>query len=124
MKDELKMSCNTLNHSVQEVLGRKFPCFSNRQLTRWYGNTRTMSRTLKHIFQRTDANIQLLEKLDIIRRTSEYARLYGIDFFSVLSRGSQYRVEASMLRIAHSLGYLAASATKSQVSRYHILLIQ
>ena len=36
--------------------------------------------------------MQFLDKLDFVRRTAESARLYGIDFFSVLSRGSQYRV--------------------------------
>lgn len=35
---------------------------------------------------------------------AESARLYGIDFYSVLSRGSQYRVEAVMLRVAHRQG--------------------
>lgn len=39
-----------------------------------------------------------MDKLDLLGRTSEMARLFGIDFFSVLSRGSQYRVEAVMLR--------------------------
>lgn len=41
-----------------------------------------------------------MDKLDLLGRTSEMARLFGIDFFSVLSRGSQYRVEAVMLRYA------------------------
>ena len=53
----------------------------------------------------------------MVRRTAEYARLYGIDFYSVLSRGSQYRVEAVLLRIAHSFDFIAASGTKLQVSR-------
>ena len=34
-------------------------------------------------------NFQILEKLNVIGRTSEFARLYGIEFESVLSRGSQ-----------------------------------
>jgi hypothetical protein len=37
---------------------------------------------------------QFLDKLDLVRRTAESARLYGIDFFSVLTRGSQYRVRS------------------------------
>ncbi|WCJ30011.1 DNA polymerase zeta catalytic subunit [Euphorbia peplus] len=35
--------------------------------------------------------------IDKINRTSELARAFGIDFFSVLSRGSQYRVESMLL---------------------------
>ena len=41
-----------------------------------------------------------MDKLDLVGRTSEMARLFGIDFFSVLCRGSQYRVEAVMLRLS------------------------
>ena len=50
-----------------------------------------------------------------INRTSELARVFGIDFFSVLSRGSQYRVESMVLRLAHTQNYLAISPGKQQV---------
>lgn len=51
-----------------------------------------------------------------VNRTSELARVFGIDFFSVLSRGSQYRVESMFLRLAHSQNYLAISPGNHQVS--------
>ena len=44
------------------------------------------------------------------------ARAFGIDFFSVLARGSQYRVESMMCRLAHSQNYLLLAASKEQVS--------
>jgi DNA polymerase zeta len=44
-----------------------------------------------------------------MRKIAESARLYGIDFYSVIHRGSQYRVEASLLIKAHSLDYLLLS---------------
>lgn len=50
-----------------------------------------------------------------INRTSELARVFGIDFFSVLSRGSQYRVESMFLRLAHTQNYLAISPGNQQV---------
>ena len=43
-------------------------------------------------------------------------RLYGIDFTSVLTRGSQYRVEASLLKKAHALGYLLVSPSRRRVA--------
>lgn len=48
---------------------------------------------------------------------SEMARLFGIDFFSVLSRGSQFRVEAVMLRVAKPLPhrYILVSPSRDQV---------
>lgn len=51
-----------------------------------------------------------------INRTSELARVFGIDFFSVLSRGSQYRVESMVLRLAHTQNYLIISPGKQQVA--------
>jgi len=51
-----------------------------------------------------------------INRTSELARVFGIDFFSVLSRGSQYRVESMLLRLAHTQNYIAISPGSQQVA--------
>ena len=44
------------------------------------------------------------------------ARLFGIDFYSVLSRGSQYRVEAVMLRVTKRKNFLLVSPSKNQVA--------
>ena len=46
---------------------------------------------------------------------SEFARVFGIDFFSVLSRGSQYRVESMMIRLAKTENFVAFSPSKRQV---------
>lgn len=50
-----------------------------------------------------------------INRTSELARVFGIDFFSVLSRGSQYRVESMLVRLAHTQNYVLISPGHQQV---------
>jgi hypothetical protein len=44
-----------------------------------------------HILERACNCLALLDAIDLIQRTCELARVFGIDFFSVLSRGSQYR---------------------------------
>ena len=46
-------------------------------------------RVIQYYLLRCVANNNLLEKFNLIGRTSEFARLYGILFYSVLSRGSQ-----------------------------------
>lgn len=38
---------------------------------------------------RVTANLELMDQLDIVGRTSEFARVFGIEFYHVLSRGSQ-----------------------------------
>ncbi len=52
-------------------------------------------------------------------RTGELARAFGIDFFSVLTRGSQYRVEAMMVRLAHTQNYVLPAPSKQQVPAWH-----
>ena len=44
------------------------------------------------------------------------ARIYGIDFNSVLTRGSQYRVEAMLIRKALQQQFLLLSPSKQQAS--------
>ena len=58
-----------------------------------------------------------------INRTSELARIFGIDFFSVLSRGSQYRVESMFLRLARTQNYVAISPGSQQVFVSHVLIL-
>jgi hypothetical protein len=50
-----------------------------------------------------------------VGRTGETGRAFGIDFLAVLYRGSQYRVESLMARLAHSQNYLLPSPSKEQV---------
>ena len=73
------------------------------------------SRVADYMVSRAALTLQLLEHLDLVGRTSEMARLFGIDFFSVLTRGSQFRVEAVMMRVYRPLGFLAPSPTPAEV---------
>jgi len=53
-------------------------------------------------------------RLDLVGKTTEFAKVYGIEFYHVISRGSQYRVESMMLRIARKLNFIALSASQKQ----------
>lgn len=58
----------------------------------------------------------MIEQLDLLGRTAELARTFGIDFFAVLTRGSQYRVESMMARLAHTQNYLLLTCSKEEVA--------
>jgi DNA polymerase elongation subunit (family B) len=45
----------------------------------------------------------------------EFARVFGVDFFSVISRGSQFKVESFMFRIAKPESFVLRSPNKQQV---------
>jgi DNA polymerase zeta len=62
-----------------------------------------------------------LEANELIPRTSEQARLLGVDFFSVFSRGSQFKVESIMFRIAKPENFILVSPSRKQVGGQNAL---
>ena len=44
---------------------------------------------VEYYLTRAKANIEIIDQLDVVGKTSEFARVFGIEFFDVLSRGSQ-----------------------------------
>ena len=46
-------------------------------------------RTIDYYVTRAKGNLQIMDQIDLIGQTSEFARVFGIEFFHVLSRGSQ-----------------------------------
>jgi DNA polymerase zeta len=64
--------------------------------------------------ERARTLIEILKQLDLIGRTCELAKLFGIQFYEVLSRGSQFRVESMMIRIAKRRNYIPVSPSVEQ----------
>ncbi|XXG54196.1 hypothetical protein AAC387_Pa03g2142 [Persea americana] len=118
MRSEIKLNMYTVEAAAEAVLRRKVPSFPFRVLTQWFssGPTRARFQCIEHIIERAKLNLEIINQLDLINRTSELARVFGIDFFSVLARGSQYRVESMFLRLAHSQNYLALSPGSQKVA--------
>ncbi|KAF6039857.1 REV3L [Bugula neritina] len=54
------------------------------------------------------------QQIDFIGQTSEFARVYGIEFCDVIIKGTQYKVESMMLRIAKPLNFVAVSPNVQQ----------
>ncbi|KAJ3699935.1 hypothetical protein LUZ61_003640 [Rhynchospora tenuis] len=118
MRGEVKINMYSMEAVVEEVLRRKVPLISARVLNRWFASGPRVARhrSIEYICDRARLNLELINQLDMINRTSELARVFGIDFFSVLSRGSQFRVESMLLRLAHTQNYLAISPGSQQVA--------
>ncbi|CAH9141447.1 unnamed protein product [Cuscuta epithymum] len=118
MRGEVKLNMYTMEYVAEAVLRRKIPSIPCKVLTNWFlsGPGRARFRCIEYILERAKLNLQIITQLDMINRTSELARIFGIDFFSVLSRGSQYRVESMLLRLAHSQNYVAISPGSQQVA--------
>ena len=48
-------------------------------------------RTVEYYIIRSKGNLDIMDAVDLIGQTSEFARVFGIEFYHVLSRGSQVR---------------------------------
>ena len=112
------------------------PWYSPRTLTEWYNSDVTMhvERVLRYFSRRTEMVLKMLDTADVVTKTayvctgctvfqtlkfhvrSEFARVFGVDFFSVLSRGSQFKVESFMFRIAKPESFVLLSPSKQDVS--------
>lgn len=57
----------------------------------------------------------------LLIRTSEFARVFGVEFFSVISRGSQFKVESFMFRIAKPESYVLLSPSREDVRHPPVL---
>ena len=123
MRGELNLLQYTLENVAWHLLHRRVPHYPWKVLTSWYknGRPRDLAKLLRHYLVRTKMNIEILDANELIPRTSEQARVLGVDFFSVFSRGSQFKVESIMFRIAKPENYLLVSPSRKQVGGQNAL---
>lgn len=123
MRGELNLLQYTMENVVYHLLHRRIPHYSFADLTTWYESRepRHLAKVLDYFITRVQLNLDILETNDIVPRTSEQARLLGVDFFSVISRGSQYKVESTMFRIAKPENYILPSPSRKQVGQQNAL---
>lgn len=99
LRHEIKLNIYTFENCAAEILKMRLPKVQHATLHGWFlSSPPDFSRCLQHIQKRTETVLAMLDHLDVIGRSAEMARIYGVDFFSVLSRGSQYRVESMLVR--------------------------
>lgn len=109
MRSEIALTSYTFESVMYHIMHRRCPLHGWRELTRLWGaedavtnGKREVSSSrwivIEYYLERVRGNLELLNHLDLIGRTCELAKLFGIQFFEVLSRGSQFRVESMMLR--------------------------
>ncbi|XP_068432657.1 DNA polymerase zeta catalytic subunit [Clinocottus analis] len=116
MKTEATLNNYSFENVAFHVLHQRFPLYSPRTLSDWFDHNTDLYRwkMVDHYVSRVRGTMQLLQQRDIIGRTSELARVFGIQFYHVLTRGSQYRVESMMLRLAKPLNYIPVTPSIQQ----------
>ena len=123
MRSELNLLSYTMENVVFHLLHRRIPHFTWADLTRWHTNGKPgdLAKVINYYISRVQLDLEILDKNELIARTSEQARLLGVDFFSVFSRGSQFKVESLMFRIAKPENFMLVSPSRKQVGRQNAL---
>ncbi|XP_034088737.1 DNA polymerase zeta catalytic subunit [Gymnodraco acuticeps] len=116
MKTEAALNNYTFENVAFHFLHQRFPLYTPRTLSDWFDHNTHLYRwkAVDHYVSRVRGTMQLLQQQDVIGRTSELARVFGIQFLHVLTRGSQYRVESMMLRVAKPLNYIPVTPSVQQ----------
>ncbi|KAL7938291.1 hypothetical protein V8C35DRAFT_146512 [Trichoderma chlorosporum] len=123
MRGEVNLLQYTMENVVWHLLHRRIPHYTWKSLTSWHrsGKAQDLNRLLRYYRTRTRLDLEILESNELISRTSEQARLLGVDFFSVFSRGSQFKVESIMFRIAKPENFMLVSPSRKQVGQQNAL---
>ncbi|PWN32602.1 uncharacterized protein FA14DRAFT_111397, partial [Meira miltonrushii] len=117
MRGELALNVYSYENVVFHLLRRRVPKFDYQTITQWYNSNvpQQRGRALLYWVERVETDLELIEISEMVFRTAEFARIYGIDFFSVISRGSQFKVESVMFRIAKPESFVLPSPSQQQV---------
>nr|XP_032513018.1 DNA polymerase zeta catalytic subunit [Danaus plexippus plexippus] len=115
-RHELALSSYSFENCMYAILNERVPKYSYRKLTEWWNHESRILRWIpvEYYLTKLSGTVRMLDKLDMINRTSELARLFGLQWWEVLSRGSQFRVESLMLRAARPLNLVALSPSVRQ----------
>ncbi|GAA5804066.1 hypothetical protein HPULCUR_009552 [Helicostylum pulchrum] len=118
MKGEMALTSYTFENVVYHLLHDRAPHYSHETLTNWYqkGPAVLKYRLFKYYLKRVQMNLDILDASQVVTRTCESARVFGIDFYSVISRGSQFKVESIMFRIAKPENYVLITPNRKQVA--------
>ena len=123
MRGELNLLQYTMENVVFQLCHRRIPHYGFQDLTFWYssGKPKDLAKVINYYLTRVQFDLEILEQNELVPRTSEQARLLGVDFFSVFSRGSQFKVESLMFRIAKPENLLLPSPSRKQVGQQNAL---
>jgi DNA polymerase zeta len=109
---------NLTNYDFDNVcfhlLKKREARFDFDTLTQWWQKSQ-FAHVTNHLLGKLQGMFSILDTMNFIHRDINMANVYGIDYESVMTRGSQFRVEAILSKISKSQDTLLLSATPEQV---------
>eukprot|EP00347_Sterkiella_histriomuscorum_P014702 403359875 len=120
LRNEINLTNYDLENSCFHILKKREPRFDYDMLTMWWQRGQ-FSHVANYLIKRL-LNIEaILDTLDLINRDINMAKVYGIDYESIMTRGSQFRVESLLSKITKSQDFLLLSASVQQVRQQNEL---
>lgn len=117
LRSELSLTDYSLENISYHVLHQTLPRYLNFQLTEWLTGTKFLEvlAVFKYYLRRVELITKIIHIQELITRNVEQSRLIGIDFNSNFYRGSQFKVESILCRLAKAENILLNSVSKQQV---------
>ena len=112
-RDEVSLRLYTLSDICKYYFNYDIPSFSSTALIELMHSDYPCF--LRHISLILIQVCNLTTKTPFLVKSIEFSRLFGIDLFSTLTRGSQYRVESILISAAHSENFLLRTPTEMDV---------
>ncbi|CAD6188320.1 unnamed protein product [Caenorhabditis auriculariae] len=116
VRSELTLRSYDRGAAMASVLHRKMPLFDDCTLTRYAEklDKNKCVEIITYLLKISKLNVSLLVEMNWFIQSAEMARVYGIQFQEVWTRGSQLRVESMLLRLARKKGFVAPSISPHQ----------
>ncbi|ODQ77801.1 hypothetical protein BABINDRAFT_66385 [Babjeviella inositovora NRRL Y-12698] len=115
IRDTVALTSYTMENIAFHLLLKRVPLYSDIKLTQMCSSFRGKLMVIRYFRQRVDLNFRIIENQELITGTTEQARLMGMDFYSVLYRGSQFKVEAFLTRLSKAGNFIMVSPDRFQV---------
>lgn len=114
MTAEINLTNYDLDNLCFHILKRREPRYDYDTLTSWWQKGQ-FYHVSNYLLKRLHSQLDILDTLNIIHRDINMANVYGIDYESIMTRGTQFRVEAILSKISKSMGFVLLSASPEQV---------
>lgn len=122
MRHELKLSHYDLSYLSAELLDQHFPSFSQSKLATFYLfnpiNSSSRSLIFHYMLNFNLITFKFLDKIDFFIKIFEFSKIYNITPVEIYNRGSQLRVEATLLPLIHKYNYIFLSSKQEKVSNF------
>ena len=94
LKSEITLNIYTIENCCFSILNERTPKYNFSTLTNWFSHRTDLfrSKAIEYYSFRTETNLRLIISLDLIGKTCEFAKVYGIEFYHVFSRGLLFKM--------------------------------